>query len=302
MNDDTTLFQSEEFARKHFKLPARVGHFHTTRFPSGELGVKLSSPVKDRRCVVLANTGPADASLLELLLLCHTLCKEDAARVELVSPYCAYGRQDRNLPSESWGGRWLAKVLAASGIGTFASLDAHSDRLSTSFDIPFVSLSPAQEIARDIHSRELDSLTLVAPDKGAVFRCRAVQEQLASGTPLAVMRKERKGESVTSSLIGVVSRRAAIVDDILDTGATLVAACHNLAQAGVQDIHVYVTHGLFSGNQWPALWEAGVRDITVFDTTCVVPDDRRIRLLSCAPLIRQYMERGTTSSKAAVRD
>jgi ribose-phosphate pyrophosphokinase len=115
--------------------------------------------------------------------------------------------------------------------------------------------------------RGLTDVSVAAPDDGALERCRALIRAAGIRTPIARLRKERDADGVThSALVARVTARVAIVDDILDTGGTLVSACAELRRAGAQEITVFVTHGLFTGERWRELPALGVRRIYTTDS------------------------------------
>jgi ribose-phosphate pyrophosphokinase len=129
------------------------------------------------------------------------------------------------------------------------------------------SLSPAKLFADVLLNLGTSDLTVVAPDEGARERCEAVRREAGIDSPVAYLRKRRDPDGVThSALVGDVSPRAAIVDDILDTGGTLLSACAGLQRAGVQEITVLATHGLFTGERWRELSAHGVRRLYTTDS------------------------------------
>ena len=122
--------------------------------------------------------------------------------------------------------------------------------------IPLISISPAAIFAAALHSCQLAEATIIAPDKGAIARCEAIRAA-AGLAPTAIpwFEKHRVETGIEHPCFtGEVGLQAVLVDDILDTGATLVSACQRLFCFGVEDIQIMVTHGLFSGMDWQALW------------------------------------------------
>ena len=266
-----------------------LGRFRVARFENGELHVAVQTSVANEDCIILGSIAPPDEQLLSVLLLAHTLKKERARRVTAILPYLAYARHDKDKPGESLAAAWTGGLARASGIDQVITVDAHSERAQQLFSIPVLSLSPAKVFAEALHRHRLGEATIVAPDEGAIARCEAVSKAAGRApgkTPY--FEKHRTAEGIThSGPIGEVGRRAVIVDDILDTGGTLVSACEKLAQAGVEEIHVMVTHGLFTGERWKKLWRLGVKRIFCTDS---IPcsggvDGNRIVRLPVAPLL-----------------
>jgi len=237
------------------------------RFANGELHAQLSGSVDGRNCTLVATMLPAADSLVRLTLVAHTLRRAGARRITALVPYLAYARQDRAQPNESLGLAWVGELLRASGIDELICVDIHSHDGLAAIGLPVTSLSPAVLLAAAVPDRWRDDLTFVAPDEGAVDRCTELAACIDVERPVIWARKRRTPAGVEHlGLVGTPGRRALIVDDILDTGATLVSCCRALRVAGVREIGVIVTHGLFTGDQWHRLRNEGVREIWMTDT------------------------------------
>jgi ribose-phosphate pyrophosphokinase len=247
-------------------VPA-LGDCKFARFPNGELYVRIDGPVADRVCAVLGSLGPPDQQILSVLLLAHTLKREGARRVVALLPYLGYARQDRAEPGQSLGAAWAGDLLRAAGVDHVLTIDVHSHQATACFPIPVDSLSPAPLFADVLVQHGLTDVSVVSPDEGAVERSDAVIRAAGIRLPLARVHKQRDPDGVThSSLFGTVTSRVVIVDDILDTGGTLVSACAALRRAGVQSITLFATHGLFTGQHWQELPALGVQRIYTTDS------------------------------------
>ncbi len=263
LSHHSSLLSGAESGRQAF-APARC---EVARFSNGELYLRLGAPVADCVCGLLGSLAPPDEEVLSVLLLAHTLRREGAQRVIALLPYLGYARQDRADPGQSLGVAWVGDLLRAAGVDQVLTVDVHSQRAAACFPMPIRSLSPARLFAEVLARDDLRDLTVVAPDEGALDRCQAVRTAAGIDTPLAHMRKQRDGDGVTHrALVGTVTRRVAIVDDILDTGGTLLSACRELRRAGAQEITVFATHGLFSGELWRELPTLGVQRIYTTDS------------------------------------
>jgi ribose-phosphate pyrophosphokinase len=263
------------------------GEFSVERFPNGELHVELRQRISGQHCLVLGTIAPPERNLLSYLLLCHTLRNEGAGRLVAILPYLAYSRHDRKESRRSLGAAWIGSLLAAAGVDEVVTLDVHSRRVARLFPIPLVTISPAAIFAEEIRRRSLLDATLVAPDRGAVGRCEAVARASGMKRRIAFLSKTRTPEGVSHGrLRGRVGRRAVLVDDMLDTGGTLISCCRELRRRGVREIHVLVTHGLFTGDRWNALRKLGVVSIGCTDTVPVrSPSKRGLTVLPAASLL-----------------
>ncbi|HET9013071.1 MAG TPA: ribose-phosphate diphosphokinase [Gemmatimonadaceae bacterium] len=235
------------------------------RFANGELVVRLPRPVAGRACVLVGSVSPPEERLAILLLAADTLKRHGAVHVEVVLPYLAYTRQDRLEAQTSLACAWLGRVLKASGIDTVLTVDVHSGEAVRLLGLPVRSLSPAAVLADALRDVD-DAAVIVAPDEGARGRAGELAAALGAHHPRVWLRKRRTRAGVEHvSLHGEVRPSAVVVDDILDTGGTLISCCHELRRRGVHTIDIAVTHGLFTGDGWRELLGL-VRTIHVTDT------------------------------------
>ena len=237
------------------------------RFANGELHLALDAPPAGQDCVVLGAVAPPDDRLLTTLLLCHTLRKDGAGRIVAALPYLGYARQDRREAGRSLGAAWVGQLLSAAGTDEVVTIDVHSPLAASLMPLLLRSISPAPIFAAAIAALGLEMPTLVAPDAGARARCEAVRGAAGIARPVAWFDKQRTAAGVRHlTLHGAVGPTVVLVDDILDTGSTLVSACEALARAGMQRALVMVSHGLFTGTGWQRLWSLGVTRIFCTDT------------------------------------
>ena len=269
------------------------GTFRVARFENGELHAHVTTPVVGQHCVVLGSIAPPDEQFLSSSLLIHTLKKEGASQVSAVFPYLGYARHDKDQPGQSLATAWAGSLVKASGCDRLITVDVHSEESKRLFSVPIVSLSPAGVFAEAISRCDLTAATIVAPDEGAIGRCEAVRAAAGmSPSKIPYFKKHRTETGIThAGPIGDVGREAVIIDDILDTGSTLVSACENLSLAGVDEISVMVTHGLFTGARWKDLYRLGVRRIFCTDSVPLPAgvDRRSIVRLSITPLLAQEL-------------
>jgi ribose-phosphate pyrophosphokinase len=231
--------------------------------------------------------------MISLLLLAHTLSKEGAARITALLPYLAYAREDKIKPGESLATAWVGALLRASAVDEVWAVDVHSTHDPELFPLPLKSISPAALFGDCLKKSELTEASFVAPDEGAVARCEAVRAAAGiSPEKVVYFQKQRTANGITHrDRIGRVQRRAVVVDDVLDTGETLVSACRRLVSAGVEELYICITHGLFTGERWRELWSLPLKRIFCTDTvpSCASLEDPRITTLSVGPLLRAQL-------------
>lgn len=256
------------------------------RFPNGELHVEVPEWVEGRRCIVVGSISPPAGNLERLTLAAHALRRAGAQRVTAMLPYLAYARQDRAARTESLGIAWAGELLRASGVDELVCVDVHSAAAGDLLGLKLSSMSPAGLLAAALSERWRQEVTFVAPDEGAIARCSAVADAAGVERPIVWARKHRTPTGVEGlGLVGAPTRRVVVVDDILDTGGTLVACCRQLRDAGASQIGVMVTHGLFTGEHWRELLSEGVERIWITDTVLSRRRPGRARVVPVAPLL-----------------
>ncbi len=267
------------------------GACSASRFANGELHVRIHSDVRGRDCLIVGSVAPPDERLLALTLTAHTLAGEGASRVRALLPYLGYARQDRQEAGRSLAAAWVGELLRASGVAGVVALDVHSLAAMRLFPIPVTSLSPTALFAPEMVRSGIDGLTVVAPDEGAIERSRELRSAAGIEAPVAWLTKRRTREGMLHlGLTGELSRRAVVVDDILDTGATLVSCCRILRERGVEEITILATHGLFTGRGWTEIWAAGATRLYTTDTLPGrAPADPRVVVVPARPLIDEWL-------------
>lgn len=292
-----------EIARQLQTTPfLHPGEFTIARFENQELHASVRGPISGENCLILGSIAPPDDQLLSLMLLAHTLKKGGADKITAILPYLAYSRQDKDKPGESLAIGWIGLLFKSSGIDQVLTVDVHSERDKQLFPLPLLSLSTSDIFAEAVKKHRLTDATIVAPDNGAISRCEAVKR--AAGMPIGntpYFEKKRTEKGIIHyGPIGNVGTRAVIIDDMLDTGGTLISACEKLREAMVEEITILVTHGLFTGSNWTKLWSLGVRRIFCTDTVPLRAniEAANIVVLSVVPMLREKL---SSMDKATLR-
>lgn len=286
------IFPEFEYLLPYFREAGiKTGDFNINRYPNRELYTSLKTEVKRQKCAIVGTIAPPENNFAEFTLLAHTL-KKGGGQVIAVLPYLGYARQDKAKPGESLGVQWAGNLLAASGVEQIVSIDLHSPADAELLPLPVKSLSPARVLADAVEELRVPDITVVATDEGAVERARQVASA-AGAKQFVFLKKVRSKGVVHPKIVGKVTDSAIMVDDILDTGETLISAAKQLKDSGVKDIIVAVSHGLFTGQKWQHLWQLGVHKIYCLDTIPAVTamKDPRIKVIPCGPLLAQALSR-----------
>ncbi len=275
------------------------------RFADMEIFVEIQENVRGADVFVLQSTSfPANDHLMELLIIMDALRRASARRITAVVPYFGYARQDRKPgPRTPISAKLVANLITRAGADRVMTVDLHAGQIQGFFDIPTDNLYASPVMVRDIRERfDLSTLMVVSPDVGGVVRARGLAKRI--NAPLAIIdkRRERAGESEVMNVIGEVDGRTCIlIDDIVDSGGTLVNAAEALLLQGASDVYAYISHGVLSGGAVKRLADSKLKELVITDSiepTAAVRTARNIRVLSIATLIGEAI--GRTASEESV--
>jgi ribose-phosphate pyrophosphokinase len=275
------------------------------RFADMEIFVEIQENVRGSDVFILQSTSyPANDHLMELLIITDALRRASARRITAVIPYFGYARQDRKSGSRTpISAKLVANLITHAGADRVMTLDLHASQIQGFFDIPTDNLFASPEMVRDIRERfDLTNVMVVSPDVGGVVRARGLAKRI--NTPLVIIdnRRERAGESEVMNVIGEVGGYTCIlVDDIVDSGGTLVNAADALLANGAKDVYAYITHGVLSGGAAARITNSKLKELVITDSilpTEAVRGAKNIRTLSIATLIAEAI--GRTASEESV--
>jgi ribose-phosphate pyrophosphokinase len=270
-----------------------------------EIFVEIKENVRGADVFVLQSTSfPANDHLMELLIIMDALKRSSARRITAVIPYFGYARQDRRASGRTpISAKLVANLVTNSGADRVLTVDLHAGQIQGFFDIPTDNLFASPVMVRDIKEKfRGNDVTVVSPDVGGVVRARGLAKRI--NAPLAIIdkRRERAGESEVMNVIGEVAGTTCIlVDDIVDSGGTLVNAADALIAQGATDVYAYITHGVLSGGAVARITASRLKELVITDSiqpTEAVRVARNIRVLSIATLIGEAI--GRTASEESV--
>ena len=275
------------------------------RFADMEIFVEIQENVRGADVFVLQSTSyPANDHLMELLIIIDALRRASARRITAVIPYFGYARQDRKAgPRTPISAKLVANLITRAGADRVMTLDLHAGQIQGFFDIPTDNLYASPVMVRDIRERfELSKLMVVSPDVGGVVRARGLAKRINAPLRIVDKRRERAGESEVMNVIGDVEGFTCIlVDDIVDSGGTLVNAADALLNRGATDVYGYISHGVLSGGAVARITASRLKELVITDSiqpTEAVRVARNIRVLSIASLIGEAI--GRTAAEESV--
>ncbi|MGB9766728.1 MAG: ribose-phosphate diphosphokinase [Sulfurihydrogenibium sp.] len=266
-----------------------------TRFSDGEIRVQINENVRGADVFVIQSlTHPVNDNIMELLLLLDALKRSSTHRITAVIPYFAYARQDRkDKPRVPISAKLLADIIQKAGANRVLILDLHSAQIQGFFDCPVDNIYALPVIYEYLKAKNIEDLVIVSPDAGGVERARMLQNKL--GGDLAIIYKKRPAPNVVETLdvIGnVEGKNAVIIDDIIDTAGTIVAAAEMLKSKGAKSVIAACTHPVFSGPAVERLKNSVIEEVIVTNT---IPVDGKefdkLTVLSVAELIGEAIKR-----------
>jgi ribose-phosphate pyrophosphokinase len=275
------------------------------RFADMEIFVEILENVRGADVFVIQSTSyPANDHLMELLIIIDALRRASARRITAVVPYFGYARQDRKPgPRTPISAKLVANLITNAGADRVLTLDLHAGQIQGFFDIPTDNLYAAPVMVRDIRERfELSNVMVVSPDVGGVVRARGLAKRI--NAPLAIIdkRRERAGDSEVMNVIGEVEGRTCVlVDDIVDSGGTLVNAADALLEKGAREVYAYITHGVLSGGAVARITASRLKELVITDSIQASEAVRvavNIRGLSIATLLGDAI--GRTAAEESV--
>ncbi len=262
-------------------------------FANGEIFVRFLESVRGCDAFVLqSHTAPINQWIMEHLIMVDALKRASAKRITVVAPFFGYARQDKKSRGrEPISARLMADLFATAGADRLMAVDLHTAQIQGFFDGPVDHLFALPILASYIEERlDLSEVTVVAPDAGRVRVCERWTDRLSC--PLAIIHKRRDTDVANKvkilEVVGEVAGRTCIlVDDMIDTGATIVNAADLLFEQGAAKVIVTATHGVLSGSAVDGLKNSRISEIVVTNTLPIPAEKRfdKLTVLSIAPLI-----------------
>ncbi len=267
-----------------------------TKFSDGEVRVQINESMRGGDVFVIQSLSyPANQHIMELLLIIDALKRASAGRITAVIPYFAYARQDRkDRPRVPISARLLADVITVAGASRVVTIDLHSPQIQGFFDIPVDNLYALPVIYEYIHKNlDLRDPVVISPDAGGVERARQLANKLGCGIAIIYKRRPEPNKAEVFDVVGdVEGKETIIVDDIIDTGGTVVAASNLLLNKGAKRVIVCATHGVLSGPAVDRLVDSPIEQVIITNTIPVGEKNfPKLRVISVAPLLAETIKR-----------
>jgi ribose-phosphate pyrophosphokinase len=265
-------------------------------FPDGEINVKIEDSMRGHDVFVIQPTSPpVNDHLMELFIILDALRRASAGRVTAVIPYYGYARKERKTqPREPITAKLVANFITLAGADRLLLFDLHAEAIEGFFDVPTDHLSPHRIFSEHLRQKNLQRLTIVAPDAGGGRRAEAVANDL--GAPIAFGYKRRPDEQSVEVIAisgDVKGRDCVVIEDIITTGGTVSKLAMALRAQGANRVLIAATHPVLSGDAIERLRNADVEEVIVTDTVPVPPEKAGapLKVISVAPLLAEAIIR-----------
>ncbi|QLB21541.1 ribose-phosphate pyrophosphokinase [Vespertiliibacter pulmonis] len=282
------------------RLYISLGDATVGRFSDGEIQVQINENVRGGDIFIVQSTcAPTNDNLMELIVMVDALRRASAGRITAVIPYFGYARQDRRVRSARVPitAKVVADFLSSVGVDRVLTCDLHAEQIQGFFDVPVDNVFGSPVLLDDILKKtDLVNPIVVSPDIGGVVRARAVAK-LLNDADMAIIDKRRPKANVSQvmHIIGDVAERDCIlVDDMIDTGGTLVKAAEALKERGARRVFAYATHAVFSGSAAKNLANEALDEVVVTDTIPLSAEIRalnKVRVLTLSGMLAESIRR-----------
>ena len=281
---------------KHLEVP--MGDSVVGRFRDGEISVRIGETARGADVFIVQPTSaPADSHLMELLIMIDALKRASARSITAVMSYYGYARQDRkNRPRDPISAKLVANLLTAAGTDRVLTMDLHAGQIQGFFDIPVDNLRALPIIADYFEQKfqDMNNVVVVAPDVGSV--ARAIQFSSRWHCPLAIVDKRRPKANISEvmHIVGdVQDKTTLLVDDMIDTGGTIVNAAKALLDSGAKEVVACCTHPVFSPPASENLQASLLKEVIVTDSIPLTPQKQfpKLTVLSVAGLLAEAISR-----------
>ena len=287
-------------------LKTKLVHSSIRKFSDGEIYIEINENIRGNSIFLIQSvSSPANDNLMELLLCVDALKRSSAKNITAVIPYFGYARQDRKVaPRTSISAKLVSNLITKAGADRVVTVDLHAGQIQGFFDIPVDNLFATPIFSRHIKKNiKGKNLICVSPDVGGVERVRALARKLDLGIAIIDKRRPAPGKSQVMNVIGNVNNKICIiVDDIIDSGGTIVNAAQALLDRGAKEVHVYITHGVLSGEAIEKIKKSKIKNLVITDTidnSSKLKKAKNIEVLSICNLLGEAIKRISNSTSVS---
>jgi ribose-phosphate pyrophosphokinase len=279
-------------------LGLQLGRLTSTKFSDGEIRIMVDESARGNDVFLLQPTcAPANDTLMELLIMLDAFRRASARRITVVMPYYGYARQDKKIkPREPVTARLVADLITVAGASRVVCVDLHAEQIMGFFNVPVDHLYAGPIMGRWMIEQgyQEQDIVVVSPDVAGVGRARALAEMLKA--PIAIIAKRRPEPNKVDivEIIGdVEGKKCVMIDDMIDTGGSIIQGAEALLKRGATDVVASCTHAVFSGNAPQRLQDSPISRVITLDTIPIGSEKMipKLTILPSAPLIGEAIRR-----------
>jgi len=282
---------SKEIAN-YLEMPLSIASIK--RFSDGEISVQISESVRGKDVFIIQPTSaPANANLMELLIMTDALKRSSAKSITAVVPYYGYARQDRKAaPRVPISAKLVANLMETAGITRMVTVDLHASQIQGFFDIPVDNLYGAILFMDYIKAKNFKNPVIASPDIGGVARARYFANKLGLDMIIVDKRREKANESEVMNIIGDVKGKDVIlIDDMIDTAGTMTHGAKALKDLGAASVMACCTHPVLSGPAFDRIKNGALDELVVANTIPMTKSSKKIKMLSTASMLGEVIRR-----------
>ena len=287
-------------------LKTKLVNSSIRKFADGEIYIEINENIRGNSIFLIQSvSSPANDNLMELLLCIDALKRSSAKNITAVIPYFGYARQDRKVaPRTSISAKLVSNLITKAGADRVVTVDLHAGQIQGFFDMPVDNLFTTPLFARFIKKNiKSKNFICVSPDAGAIERTRALATKINADLAIIDKRRPEPGKSKVMNIIGDVKGKTCIlVDDIIDSGGTIVNAAKALKDRGAKEVYVYITHGVLSGEAVNKIKNSVIKNLVITDTIDNmnrVKGAKNIEVLSISGLMGEAIKRISNSTSVS---
>jgi ribose-phosphate pyrophosphokinase len=278
-----SLYLGKQICRQ-FHRP--LGKCKIVNFSDNEIWVKYNENIRGKNVYLVQSTNPPSENLMELLIMIDAAVRASARHITAVIPYFGYARQDRkDQPRVAITAKLIANLLTTAGADRIITMDLHAPQVQGFFDIPVDHLYCSVLLIKYFKKLRLKNLAVAAPDVGGTKRARVYSKELNADLILIDKRRPKPNEAEVMNIIGnVKSKNVLIIDDLIDTANTFIAAVEALKKAGAKDIYGAATHPILSGRALQKIERSSLKKLVMSNTIPMLSKSNKIEIIDVSGL------------------
>jgi ribose-phosphate pyrophosphokinase len=273
------------------------GEMVNKAFSDGETQIEIEENVRGRDTFIVQSTcRPVNDNLMQLLIIADALKRASAKSITAVIPYYGYARQDKKVkPRVPISAKLVADLITVAGVNRVISIDLHAGQIQGYFNIPVDNIYSAPIVLNYIRKHFKDNLSVISPDAGGVERARAFAKRLDASLAIIDKRREAPNVAEAMNIVGdVKGKTAVILDDMVDTGGTLIEAAQALVQNGAGYVYACCTHPVLSGDAAQRIADSPIESLVVTNTIPLsrkASESSKIKVISVAEILGEAIKR-----------